>query len=89
MRKCVAVLMLALAVACSDPLVVRIGDVQELHALEAVLAARRSLRGLVDVTAVAMPRLLTGVAGADGLAARPDGWGTSSLSPGCRWFHPP
>ncbi len=47
---------------------VRIGDVQELHALEAVLGARRSLRGLVDVTAVAMPRLLTGVAGADGLA---------------------
>ncbi|AEW95911.1 MULTISPECIES: amidohydrolase family protein [Streptomycetaceae] len=47
---------------------VRVGDVQELNALEAVLQARRSLRGLVDVTAVAMPRLLTGVAGADGLA---------------------
>src|SRR3989442_13239470 len=28
MRKCVAVLMLALAVACSDPLIVRIGDVR-------------------------------------------------------------
>ena len=36
--------------------------------LEAVLQARRSLRGLADLTAVAVPRLLTGVAGADGLA---------------------
>ncbi|WEH35358.1 amidohydrolase family protein [Streptomyces sp. AM 4-1-1] len=47
---------------------VRIGDVQGLSVLEAVLQARRSLRGLVDLTAVAVPRLLTGVAGADGLA---------------------
>ncbi|KOG14546.1 MULTISPECIES: amidohydrolase family protein [Streptomyces] len=47
---------------------VRIGDVQELGPLEAVLQARRSLRGLADLTAVAVPRLLTGVAGADGLA---------------------
>ncbi|MEC4019017.1 amidohydrolase family protein, partial [Streptomyces sp. H27-D2] len=47
---------------------VRIGDVQELRSLEAVLQARRALRGLVDVTAVAVPRVLTGVAGADGLA---------------------
>ncbi|MGW1889325.1 amidohydrolase family protein [Streptomyces sp. NPDC002004] len=47
---------------------VRIGDVQGLVALEAVLQARRSLRGLADLTVVAMPRLLTGVAGADGLA---------------------
>ncbi|WP_435057850.1 amidohydrolase family protein [Streptomyces sp. bgisy060] len=47
---------------------VRIGDVQGLGPLEAVLQARRSLRGLADLTAVAMPRLLTGVAGADGLA---------------------
>ncbi|WAL97279.1 amidohydrolase family protein [Streptomyces sp. Je 1-369] len=47
---------------------VRIGDVQGLGPLEAVLQARRSLRGLVDLTAVAVPRLLTGVAGADGLA---------------------
>ncbi|MEU8519806.1 amidohydrolase family protein [Streptomyces sp. NBC_01216] len=47
---------------------VRIGDVQGLGALGAVLQARRSLRGLVDVTTVAVPRLLTGVAGADGLA---------------------
>ncbi|WP_149180835.1 amidohydrolase family protein [Streptomyces sp. TRM49041] len=47
---------------------VRIGDVQGLASLEAVLQARRSLRGLADLTAVAAPRLLTGVAGADGLA---------------------
>ncbi|WNO72936.1 MULTISPECIES: amidohydrolase family protein [unclassified Streptomyces] len=47
---------------------VRIGDVQGLGPLEAVLQARRSLRGLADLTAVAVPRLLTGTAGADGLA---------------------
>ncbi|MDX2559995.1 amidohydrolase family protein [Streptomyces sp. TX20-6-3] len=47
---------------------VRIGAVHGLGPLEAVLQARRSLRGLVDLTAVAVPRLLTGVAGADGLA---------------------
>ncbi|PWI17288.1 hydrolase [Streptomyces sp. Act143] len=47
---------------------VRVGDVQGLGALAAVLQARRSLRGLTELTAVAMPRLLTGVAGAEGLA---------------------
>lgn len=47
---------------------VRIGDVQGLGALEAVLQTRRSLRGLADLTAVAVPRLLTGVAGAGNLA---------------------
>jgi cytosine deaminase len=47
---------------------VRIGDVQGLHPLEAVLAARRTLSGLVEVQTVAVPRVLTGVAGADGLA---------------------
>ncbi|MFE0451162.1 amidohydrolase family protein [Streptomyces sp. NPDC058914] len=47
---------------------VRVGDVQGLGALAAVLQARRSLRGLAELTAVAMPRMLTGVAGADGLA---------------------
>ncbi|MYZ41106.1 hydrolase, partial [Streptomyces sp. SID4917] len=47
---------------------VRIGDAQELGRMEAVLQARRSLRGLGDLTAVAVPRLLTGRAGADGLA---------------------
>ncbi|MEV7240318.1 MULTISPECIES: amidohydrolase family protein [unclassified Streptomyces] len=47
---------------------VRVGDVQGLGALGAVLQARRSLRGLAELTTVAMPRLLTGVAGAEGLA---------------------
>ncbi|MFE5089554.1 amidohydrolase family protein [Streptomyces sp. NPDC056638] len=47
---------------------VRIGDVQGLTSLEAVLQARRSLRGLAELTTVAVPRLLTGVAGADNLA---------------------
>ena len=47
---------------------VRVGDVLGLGALGAVLRARRSLRGLAELSAVAMPRLLTGVAGADGLA---------------------
>ncbi|QFQ99756.1 amidohydrolase family protein [Streptomyces phaeolivaceus] len=47
---------------------VHVGDVQGLEALTAVLQARRSLDGLVEVTTVAMPRVLTGVAGADGLA---------------------
>ncbi|MEW2523338.1 amidohydrolase family protein [Streptomyces sp. NPDC047071] len=47
---------------------VRVGDVQGLGSLEAVLQARRSLRGLVDLSVVAVPRLLTGAAGADGLA---------------------
>ena len=47
---------------------VRVGDIQGLGALAAVLQARRSLRGLTELTAVAMPRLLTGVAGAEGLA---------------------
>ncbi|MEU8889188.1 amidohydrolase family protein [Streptomyces sp. NPDC048442] len=47
---------------------VRIGDVHGLGPMKAVLQSRRSLRGLVDLSAVAVPRLLTGVAGADGLA---------------------
>ncbi|AQS68119.1 hydrolase [Streptomyces pactum] len=47
---------------------VRVGDVAGLGALTAVLRARRSLRGLAELTTVAMPRVLTGVAGADGLA---------------------
>ncbi|MEV6315963.1 hydrolase [Streptomyces sp. NPDC051776] len=47
---------------------VRIGDVQGLGSLEAVLHARRALRGLTELSAVAVPRVLTGVAGADGLA---------------------
>ncbi|NEC66439.1 hydrolase, partial [Streptomyces sp. SID9727] len=47
---------------------VRIGGPQGLAALEAVLQARRSLRGLADLAPVAVPRLLTGVAGAGNLA---------------------
>ncbi|WCN02652.1 amidohydrolase family protein [Streptomyces sp. M92] len=47
---------------------VRVGDVPGLGALIGVLRARRSLRGLTDLTTVAMPRVLTGAAGADGLA---------------------
>ncbi|WP_367321375.1 amidohydrolase family protein [Streptomyces sp. HUAS ZL42] len=47
---------------------VRVGDVQGLGALAAVLKARRALRGLAELTTVATPRVLTGVAGADGLA---------------------
>ncbi|WP_329197455.1 MULTISPECIES: amidohydrolase family protein [unclassified Streptomyces] len=47
---------------------VRIGDAHGLAPMEAVLQARRSLRGLADLTTVAVPRLLTGIAGADGRA---------------------
>ncbi|MEU8448571.1 amidohydrolase family protein [Streptomyces globisporus] len=47
---------------------VRVGDVQGLAPLEAVLQTRRALRGLADVLPVAVPRLLTGIAGADSLA---------------------
>ncbi|MCT9006906.1 amidohydrolase family protein [Streptomyces rhizosphaerihabitans] len=47
---------------------VRVGDVQGLDALAAVLEVRRSLRGLAELATVAMPRVLTGAAGADGLA---------------------
>ncbi|MBC9728959.1 amidohydrolase family protein [Streptomyces sp. TRM68367] len=47
---------------------VRVGDVQGLDALGAVLQARRALRGLAELTTVAVPRVLTGAAGADGLA---------------------
>lgn len=46
---------------------VRVGGVHGLHSLEAVLKARLALRGLVELTTVATPRLLTGTAGADGL----------------------
>ncbi|MEV6133816.1 hydrolase [Streptomyces violaceusniger] len=47
---------------------VRIGGVHGLRSLEAVLEAGRTLRGLTEVSAVAVPRVLTGAAGADGLA---------------------
>lgn len=51
---------------------VRIGGVHGLRALEAVLKARHALHGLADVTAVAVPRLLTGAAGTEGLATLRD-----------------
>ncbi|WP_329456230.1 amidohydrolase family protein [Streptomyces sp. NBC_01497] len=51
---------------------VPVGDIHRLSRLEAVMQARRSLRGLCEVTTVAVPRLLTGLAGADGLAALRD-----------------
>ncbi|RLL68402.1 hydrolase [Streptomyces sp. Z26] len=47
---------------------VRVGDVVGVRSLEAVLQARRALRGLADLTTVAVPRLLTGLAGAEDLA---------------------
>ncbi|MET9930649.1 MULTISPECIES: amidohydrolase family protein [unclassified Streptomyces] len=47
---------------------VGIDDGQGLGPLEEVLRARRSLHGLGELLPVAVPRLLTGVAGADGRA---------------------
>ena len=47
---------------------VRIGEMQGLDALEAVLQAGRALRGLIELSVVAVPRVLTGTAGAQGLA---------------------
>ncbi|WP_354641077.1 hydrolase [Kitasatospora camelliae] len=47
---------------------VRIGEAHGLRRLEAVLTARQALRGLAELQAVAMPRLLTGRAGAEGRA---------------------
>lgn len=63
---------------------VRIGGVQGLDSLQAVLQTRRSLRGLVDLSVVAVPRLLTGGAGADGLAMLRDAVKTgASVVGGC------
>ncbi|KOX22899.1 MULTISPECIES: amidohydrolase family protein [unclassified Streptomyces] len=47
---------------------VRIGGDRGLGPLEAVLGVRRALHGLGELTPVAVPRLLTGAAGADGRA---------------------
>ncbi|MEU8822115.1 hydrolase [Streptomyces sp. NPDC048636] len=47
---------------------VRVGGVHGLRCLEAVLQVGQTLRGLTDLGAVAVPRVLTGAAGADGLA---------------------
>ncbi|MCD9144750.1 amidohydrolase family protein [Streptomyces albireticuli] len=62
---------------------VRIGDVQGLRSLEAVLQARRALRGLTDLGTVAVPRLLTGAAGADGLAMLRDAVKMGAAVGGC------
>ncbi|MEW1869917.1 amidohydrolase family protein [Streptomyces caelestis] len=63
---------------------VRVGDVTGLGALTAVLRAGRSLRGLAELTTVAVPRVLTGVAGADGLAVLRDAVKTgASVVGGC------
>ncbi|MFD8869758.1 amidohydrolase family protein [Streptomyces sp. NPDC059590] len=51
---------------------VPIGGVHGLRSLEAVLSAREALRGLTDLSSVAVPRVLTGAAGADGLAVLRD-----------------
>jgi cytosine deaminase len=51
---------------------VLVGDGRGLRSLEAVLQARRALRGLVDVQAVVVPRVLTGAAGAGGPAVLRD-----------------
>jgi cytosine deaminase len=61
---------------------VRVGDVQGLGALEAVLRVRGVVRDLVDLTAAAMPRLLTGAAGADGLAMLRDAVGMGATAVG-------
>lgn len=47
---------------------VRIGDLEGLTAVEAVLQAGRALRGFAELTVVPVPRVLTGTAGAEGLA---------------------
>lgn len=51
---------------------IRVGDVAGLRSLHAALRAGRSLAGIVDLTVVAVPRLLTGVAGAEELAVLRD-----------------
>ncbi|WP_432036538.1 hydrolase [Streptomyces cucumeris] len=51
---------------------VRVGGVHGLRALEAVLQAGHTLRGLTDLGVAAVPRVLTGAAGADGLAVLRD-----------------
>ena len=51
---------------------VRIGDVAGLHSLYAALQAGRALTGVIGLTTVAVPRLLTGIAGAEELAVLRD-----------------
>lgn len=63
---------------------VQVGGLHGLRALEGVLRAREALRGLVDVSAVAVPRVLTGAAGADDLAMLRDAVrGGASVVGGC------
>ncbi|WP_394814925.1 amidohydrolase family protein [Streptomyces millisiae] len=47
---------------------VRIGGAESLAALEAALETARALRGLAELSVVAVPRLLTGLAGAENRA---------------------
>ncbi|WP_241562002.1 hydrolase [Streptomyces hoynatensis] len=47
---------------------IRIGDAGGLDALEAALETRRALRGLAELSTVAVPRVLTGRAGAENRA---------------------
>ncbi|CQR62464.1 amidohydrolase family protein [Streptomyces leeuwenhoekii] len=61
---------------------VRVDDMQGLGALTAVLRARRSLCGLTGLTAVAMPGVLTGAAGADGRAVLRDALKTGACAVG-------
>ncbi|MGK4581359.1 hydrolase [Kitasatospora sp. HPMI-4] len=61
---------------------VRIGDVHGLRRLEAVLRARQALSGLAELQAVAMPRLLTGLAGADGRAQLREALGLGATAAG-------
>ncbi|MFI7276236.1 hydrolase [Streptomyces sp. NPDC049879] len=51
---------------------VRVGDAVGLTALEAVLEVRRSLQGYAELAAVAVPRVLTGLAGAENRAVLRD-----------------
>jgi cytosine deaminase len=47
---------------------IQVGDVHGLAHLEAALSAAQAVRGLLELQTVAQPRLLTGLAGADGRA---------------------
>ncbi|MEE1940490.1 hydrolase [Streptomyces sp. TRM 70361] len=62
---------------------VRIGGVAGLRTLRAVLRVRHALRGLADLTPVAVPRVLTGAAGADGLAMLRDAVAMGATAVGC------
>lgn len=61
---------------------IRIGDIQGLLGLEAAVQARRALSGLVELDVVAVPRVLTGAAGADTLAMLHDAVGMGAAAIG-------